>query len=72
MSFQGNVEGHVFQKEAWRPLIFMFYFNLLSSHYSVCKKLEKLTHNFNYTHTSLIAINHNPHVIVGLLIIIHI
>ena len=26
MSFQGNVEGHVFQKQAWRPLIFMFYY----------------------------------------------
>ena len=26
MSFQGNVKGHVFQKQAWRPHIFMFYF----------------------------------------------
>ena len=26
MSSQGNVKGHVFKKQAWRPLIFMFYF----------------------------------------------
>ena len=38
MSSQGKVKGHVFQKQAWRPLIF------------VCKKFN---HKFNYTHTSL-------------------
>ena len=54
ISFQGNVKGHVFQKQAWIPLIFMFYFDFLSKDDSVCKKLEKkLNHNFNYTHTSL-------------------
>ena len=53
MSSQGNVEGHVFQKQAWRPLNSMFYFDFLSWDDSVCKKLEKLNHNFNYPHTSL-------------------
>ena len=52
MSFQGKFKGYVFQKQAWRPLIFMFYFDFLSQDDSVCKKLEKLNHNFNYTHTS--------------------
>ena len=27
MSFQGNVIGHVFQKQPWRSLIFKFYFD---------------------------------------------
>ena len=31
----------------------MFYFDFLSSDDSVWKILEKLNHNFNYTHTSL-------------------
>ena len=30
MLSQGNVKGHVFQKQAWRPLIYMFYFDFLS------------------------------------------
>ena len=44
MSYQPKVEGHVpvFQKQAWRQLIFMFYFSFLSEDDSVCKKLEKL------------------------------
>ena len=25
MSFEGYVKGHVFQKQAWRPPMFMFY-----------------------------------------------
>ena len=54
MSSQGNVKGHVFQKQAWRPLIFMLYFDFLSSDDSVCKKFEKLNHKLNYTHTTLI------------------
>ena len=53
MSFQGNVKGHVFQKQAWRTLIFMLYLYFLSQDDYVCKRLEKLNHNFNYTHTFL-------------------
>ena len=53
MSSQGNIKDHVFLKQAWIPLIFMFYFDLLSYDDSVCKKLEKLNHKLNYTHTSL-------------------
>ena len=53
MSSQGNSKDHVFQKQAWRPLIFMFYFYFLAEDDLVWKKLEKLNHNFNYTHTSL-------------------
>ena len=30
MSSQGNVKGRVFQIQAWRPLILMFYFDSLS------------------------------------------
>ena len=33
-----NVKGHVFQKQAWRPIIFMFYFYFLAFYDSVCKK----------------------------------
>ena len=40
VSSQGNVKGHVFQHQTWRHLIFMFYFYLLLSDDSVCKKLE--------------------------------
>ena len=43
MSSQGNVKGYVFQKQAWRPIILMFYFDLISKEdRTVCKKLEKL------------------------------
>ena len=59
MSFQGNVKGHVFQKQAWTLLILMFYFVFLSQDEYVCKKLEQLNHNFNYTHTSLRFIHIN-------------
>ena len=52
MSSQGNVKGHVFQKQAWRSPIFWFYFDFLSLDESLCEKLEKF-YNFNYTHTSL-------------------
>ena len=30
--------------------MFMIYFDFLPKDDSVCKKLEKLNHNFNYTH----------------------
>ena len=53
MSSQGNIKDHVFKKQTWRPLIFMCYFDFLSLDDSVCKKLEKINHKFNYTHTSL-------------------
>ena len=53
MSSQGNAKGHVFEKPAQRPLIFMFYFDFIPQDDSVCKKLEKYNHKFNYTHTSL-------------------
>ena len=52
MSFQGNVKGHVFQKQAY-PLFLCFILIFLSQADSVCKKLEKLNHKVNYTHTSL-------------------
>ena len=42
MSSQGNVKGHVFPKPAWRPLIVMLYFYLLSYDDCVCKKSEKI------------------------------
>ena len=29
MSSQGKVKGHIFQKQAWRPSIFMFYVDFL-------------------------------------------
>ena len=51
MSFQRNLKGHVLKKQAWRPPIFMFYFDFLSYYDCECKKFN---HNFNYTHTSLI------------------
>ena len=54
MSFQGNFKGHVFQKQAWKPLIFIFYVYFLAEDDYICKIIEKLNHNFNYTHTSLI------------------
>ena len=45
MSSQGNDKGHVFQKQAWRPLIVMIYFDLTSKDDCVWKKLEKLITN---------------------------
>ena len=50
MSSQDNVKDRDLEKK-WRPLIFMFYLDFLSLDDSVCKKLEKLKHKFNYTHT---------------------
>ena len=37
MSSQGNVKGHVFQKQAWDPY-FMFNLYFLAYNDSVCKK----------------------------------
>ena len=54
MSFQSNVKGHIFQKQARRPLIFKFYLDFLSLDDSAC--MQEI-YNFNYTHTSLIVIN---------------
>ena len=51
MSSQGNVKGNVFEAQAWRYLIFMFYFEFLAKDDSACKKLEKLDHKFNYAQT---------------------
>ena len=60
MSSQENIKGHVFQKQAWRPLILKFYFYVLSQDDSVCKKLEKFNHYFSYTFTSFRAIRKFP------------
>ena len=41
MSFQGNVEGHVFQKQAWRPVHFyvLFLCFIFISYNKKCKQL---------------------------------
>ena len=52
MSFEGFVKSHVFPKQAWTPYIFIFYFDD-----SVCKKLEKLNHKFNFTENLLNSTN---------------
>ena len=57
ISFQGNVKGHVFQKQAWRNLKFyvLFLFFFLIIRWFRMQEIRKiLNQNFNYTHTSLI------------------
>ena len=53
MLFQGNIKGHVFKNKHRVLLLLLFDFYFLALDDSVCKKLEKLNHNFNYTYTSL-------------------
>ena len=40
MSSQGNIKGHVFQTQAWIPLMFMLNFDFYSLYDSVCKILK--------------------------------